>query len=387
MDNKDAAYWPAYRARLEAARIALVKATISGQAGATSARAESPDFEVTNIRLDAARSFSPPKLAHQPTKIQKIEKIQKIQKIEMSSPKGAGDVPPDLALSTPRVNGESNYTAAASHLEDEVPHRDDPRDYEGSNEVAAISVPPVSAVPPAKSKSASGELTIDVAVDARKSKLLPPVEVASRKAEAEIGELQTTSGKTRTQNGYNSLSRKAQKTLTTEARYKRRILMRRVLNCLATNPSLSAAANKLGIYPKTLAHWLKRSRAGDSAYELVWQGFRLPFHEHCEEAKDQAFDKLCALAWEWTQERIVYKTDELLLSLGYEGPAAYLRDAEGMPIVETILRRRPAMIRWLLEVWNPGKWGKQVVSSHPGVAASIKTRNWQAKKRSLDKKD
>jgi hypothetical protein len=33
---------------------------------------------------------------------------------------------------------------------------------------------------------------------------------------------------------------------------------------------------------------------------------------------------------------VVYKNDEFLLSLGYEGPDAYLKDENGIPVLESL---------------------------------------------------
>jgi hypothetical protein len=42
------------------------------------------------------------------------------------------------------------------------------------------------------------------------------------------------------------------------------------------------------------------------------------------------------------------------------------------------------MIRFALEYGWPERWGKDAASQKPGVAASIKTRQWQTIKKILD---
>ena len=90
-----------------------------------------------------------------------------------------------------------------------------------------------------------------------------------------------------------------------------------------------------------------------------------------------------------------YKTDEVLVNLGYEGPDAYLRDENGNPVVETIRKLNGEMIRLLLEWLRPEKYGKRRKIDVPrkGVlvigditkkpenswAASIKARKWKSR--------
>jgi hypothetical protein len=148
---------------------------------------------------------------------------------------------------------------------------------------------------------------------------------------------------------------------TSKARQKRYEQMPVVLDSLRECPVLSDAAKKAGIHRKTLENWRKRSEAGDDGYDIEWQDCMLRFHEHCEGAKEEAFENLVAAAWEIVKG-VVYKYDEALLSLGFEGPDAYARDQNGNPIAEVIFkpRARKKMIRSLLE-WRD-KYG-----NHPKI--------------------
>ena len=131
-----------------------------------------------------------------------------------------------------------------------------------------------------------------------------------------------------------------------------------VLESLRECPILSRAAQKAGIHPKTLAYWLRCSKAGHDGYDLVWQGVLWRFHEHCQTAMEEAHDRVLAAVLEFGMGGVVYKNDEFLLSLGYEGPDAYLTDENGDPVVETVRQPNLKMLRFFLEWVRPEKWGK-----------------------------
>ena len=175
----------------------------------------------------------------------------------------------------------------------------------------------------------------------------------------------------------------------------RRMLI--VIESLRERPILSYAASKAGIHRKTLAYWIKRSKAGDDGYDIKSQGEILRFHEHCEAAIGEARDKVLAAAHDIAMGGVVYKYDEHLLSLGHRGSAAYLRDDNGTPVVETVRNKNPKMLRFLLEWLRPEKWGKPrkidvprtggvlVIGGGPkkpdtsaATAASLEVRKWKA---------
>ena len=131
-----------------------------------------------------------------------------------------------------------------------------------------------------------------------------------------------------------------------------------VIESLRERPILSYAASKAGIHRKTLAYWIKRSKAGDDGYDIKSQGEILRFHEHCEAAIGEARDKVLAAAHDIAMGGVVYKYDEHLLSLGHRGSAAYLRDDDGTPVVETVRNKNPKMLRFLLEWLRPDEFGK-----------------------------
>ncbi len=180
--------------------------------------------------------------------------------------------------------------------------------------------------------------------------------------------------------------------------------MRIVLDSLRERPILSYAATKAGIHRKTLEYWLKRSAAGDAGYDLEWQGEIWRFHEHCESAIGDGNDELVLRLVDIAIGGVIYKTDQSLVDRGFRGPDAYLLDANGIPVVETIRNPNGKMLRFLLELLRPEKWGKNrkidvpqtggvlVVGGIPhdipnkvnnGTAASVKARKWKAGLRML----
>ena len=107
---------------------------------------------------------------------------------------------------------------------------------------------------------------------------------------------------------------------------------------------------------------------------------------------------------EYAMGGVIYKTDQSLVDRGFRGPDAYLRDENGIPVVETIRNPNGKMLRFLLEWLRPEKWGKHrkidvpqtggvlVVGGIPhdipnkvnnGTAASVKARKWKAGLRML----
>ena len=163
--------------------------------------------------------------------------------------------------------------------------------------------------------------------------------------------------------------------------------MRIVLDSLRESPFLFNAASKAGIHRKTLEYWIKRSMAGDDGYDLEWQGVEWRFHEHCQSAMQEAYDRVLAIAW-------------------YIAMGADLQDENGKPVPQASWKQRGKMLRFLLEWERPEKWGKHpkinvphntgvlVIGDIPhdnpkkvnnGTAASVKARKWKAGMRMIQK--
>ena len=154
-----------------------------------------------------------------------------------------------------------------------------------------------------------------------------------------------------------------------------------VLDALVERPFYYYAANKAGIHCKTLAYWIRRSEAGDDGYDIEWQGLTWRFHEHCKSAIWQAELKLLDPMFERAlfgyhkvltrRGRVVYKIDQDLVGLGFQGPDAYLRDENGNPIPETVRKVDTKAMRFILEWYRPETWGKHRKSNAPREAGVL----------------
>jgi hypothetical protein len=192
-------------------------------------------------------------------------------------------------------------------------------------------------------------------------------------------------------------------------------LMRIVLDSLRKYPVLWCAASKAGIHRKTLKYWMDRSAAGDDGYDIKWQGIEWRFHEHCESAIDEAHqtleDDMLERALSGYNKvlthrgRVVYKIDEGLAGLGCRGPDAYLRDADGNPIPETVgiedakaqlsvlKRRRAERYGTHTKIVAPRESSVLVIGDMTkkpkcNTDKSVKARKWKADSRKIrDEKD
>ena len=186
-------------------------------------------------------------------------------------------------------------------------------------------------------------------------------------------------------------------------------LMRIILNALREYPLLSYAANKAGIHRKTLEYWLKRSAAGDAGYDIEWEGFEWRFHEHCEsaisEARQKLDDEILQRAFGYDKVltyrgRVMYQIDQGLVGLGYQGPAAYLRDENGNPVPETIRKVDTKAQLSVLKRLRANRWGKRPKIDAPreggvlilgdvtkkrkyNTARSVAARKWKANSRRI----
>jgi hypothetical protein len=167
-----------------------------------------------------------------------------------------------------------------------------------------------------------------------------------------------------------------------------------VLDAIREYPILARAAVKAGIHHKTLAYWLRCSRAGHDGYDIEWQGETWRFHELYESATAEAHDALHFLLWQMALG-IKFKVDPSLVKLGYKGADAYAMDENGDYIEEGVRQPNPKMMEIYLAWMRPERWGKPPKSSTSrtgGVlvigersgrpkddyAGSIKARQWKS---------
>ena len=157
--------------------------------------------------------------------------------------------------------------------------------------------------------------------------------------------------------------------------------MRLVLNSLRQYPFLWRAAEKAGIHRKTLENWIKHSKAGDKGYDVEWQGITWRFHEHCQSAIDEVYQRLL--------------DDLLQIAMG----VTFKTDADGNSIMETVGPTNPKILWFLIEWYRPEKWGKHRKIDVPreggvlvlggsakpenNTAASVKARKWKSMSRKI----
>jgi hypothetical protein len=144
-----------------------------------------------------------------------------------------------------------------------------------------------------------------------------------------------------------------------------------VLESVLESPILSQAAEKAGIHRKTLAYWLKCSKAGHEGYDLVWRDIPGRFHEHCIIAIEAAADEV----WEIVLQRG--------LGVKYPGYEAYVTPPD------------LKMLRLFLEWKLPEVYGKRrkvrgtqrggvLIVGQPAkrrkynTASSVKVRQWKS---------
>jgi hypothetical protein len=172
--------------------------------------------------------------------------------------------------------------------------------------------------------------------------------------------------------------------------------MQIVIAALRENPFYERAAAKAGIHRKTLAYWLKCSEDGRDGYDVGWEGFEWRFHEACEAARDEAYQRVEDALLEKGMG-VTYKIDQRLVDLGKRGADACARDENGDFIVEFRGPVNVKMLKRLLVLWRPEKYGKpkRTVARRGGVLvvgegairlekncdASIKARQWKAASR------
>ena len=265
--------------------------------------------------------------------------------------------------------------------------------------------------PPHEPTSPPTPLTTTVENGTTKAELLPRTEAATTETKGSKAEptLPGTTGRKRGRSGSQPGKQKPPAGISKSTPKLSPKIMRIILNSLRKYPVQWHAASKAGIHRKTLEYWLKRSAAGDPGYDLKWEGLEGRFHEHCEsaiaEARQRLDDEMLerALGYDKVltrQGRVMYKIDQDLVSQGYQGRDAYLKDENGKPVPETVHKEDTKAQLHVLKRFRPNTWAKRPKIDAPregGVlvigdvtkkpkynrAASVRARKWKADSRRI----
>ena len=285
-------------------------------------------------------------------------------------------------LGAPGEN-KNNVEAALAELNAQTSTPDVAKDGDDENDVALVDSVAGDRSPPHEPTSVPSRSTTIVENGTTEAEVLRGAKAGTSEAEGSKTE-PTPRGAMGRRGGRSGSRQIKKKKLPVEVAKAGRKLsperMRTVLESLRENPILSNAANKAGIHPKGLAYWLKCSAAGETKYRLEWEGFELGFHEHCQIAIEEAYDKPQEAAW--------------YIAMGTD-----LRDGDGEPVPQASWKQKGKMLRFLLEWRRSETYGnhrKMNVPQNSGVlvvggirhdipdkinnstAASVKARKWKA---------
>ena len=283
----------------------------------------------------------------------------------------------------------------------------------GDGDAGLVEIPAGDQSPLHEPTSLPTPVTTTVENGTTKAELLPPAKAATSEAEGPKTETTPPKAMSRKRGRSGGGQRKKQKQPAGSSKSTPKLspkIMRIVLNFLRKHPVEYDAALAAGIHPKTLAYWIRRSEAGDDGYDIKWQGITQRFHEHCESAIDEADQNLKD---EWRRRaidgyekvltsrgRVVYKIDQELVGLGFQGPDAYLKDENGKPVPETVHKEDTKAQLHVLKECRPDTWGKRRKIDAPregGVLVigdvtkkpksntdkSVRARKWKADSRRI----
>lgn len=155
--------------------------------------------------------------------------------------------------------------------------------------------------------------------------------------------------------------------------------LQRILAACADTPINNSVCTRAGISVTTLKYWLQKSEEGAPG-----DGFDVPtgleesegpttvrFHTAWDEAVELGTDRVEAAAYRRAigyrevltfQGRVMYQMDPDLVSLGFTGMDAFLKDDFGAPIPETIEKQDPDLQMFILKARRSKIYGdkKQV---------------------------
>jgi hypothetical protein len=390
MGIKDPVTWLADRRRLDAAAsTSRVKVkTAPAVAGYSSVQRELREIEGSQLGLDAPKS-SDGSLAISEDGMTRVEPPR---------PATAGDALPEGPQLAPPIGAESGCAVSPAEPNGETPLDDDRKASRGTADGAAsISAPPEACRPPLKSTSKASALTYDfptvveVELTPRADRVSgenlaeapkPCVGPAARDiessnvkngaAEATASNQDHCDGRRREHRRRPVDCRKARPKAV--GRLDRMLI---VIEALKECPIYRYAAEKAGIHRKTLKYWLRSSEAGHDGYEIEYEGFTLPFHEHCATAKDFADDTL--------------RHHVLESALGVK-----VRIEDGELIEETVAPPNGTMIRFYFDELERPDWQNNPTIDPPQIGgvlvigdatkqpqtcppASIRARRWKSR--------
>jgi hypothetical protein len=249
------------------------------------------------------------------------------------------DVQREAAQPAAPVESDVNVVAASSGPNGQMSSHDARKDGDDEDGVALVDALPGDCSPPCEPTLLT-PVNANVPNGSMKAELRPPAKAAMSETEGPKTETTALGAMGRKQGRGGGRKKQKLPAETSKARQKRHERMRVVLERLSECPTQRHAARKAGIHPKTLAYWLKCSEAGDDGYDIEWQGWMSRFHEHVESAMDEPVGEVEVKAFELAKGVLYNEND----------PHTYLR------------RPNAKMMRFLLELNRPEKWGK-----HPKI--------------------
>lgn len=155
------------------------------------------------------------------------------------------------------------------------------------------------------------------------------------------------------------------------------VKMKRILEAAAVSPVITVICARAGVSRTLIKYWLalsRKGRKGDLFDIEIDEGRTERFHKLFEDAREQAWDVIEQTAYNFAtgmereilnyQGRVTYKSDPELIGLGLKGEDAYLRDANGDPVPESVPIKDPEMVRWLLARRRPAEYGNKMQVEH-----------------------
>jgi len=148
-------------------------------------------------------------------------------------------------------------------------------------------------------------------------------------------------------------------------------LCQRILTAIERWANVTHACAMNGIIYPTFRHWLLKSRNGrvGDGFDVEFDGRVDRLHVHYDDCLDASVQRIeenlmdRAIGWKEVltdKGRVQYQFDEDLLSLGFTGYEAYLRDENGKPIPETVDKQDPEVMLMVLKHFRPERWTTKI---------------------------